>query len=79
MLRPLVFQGHTMQLIDIGVNLTHASFDDQHAAVLERAFGAGVCQLVLTGTSLGESDHALSLCRKLDERAERLFLSLIHI
>jgi len=62
-----------MQLIDIGVNLTHASFDDQHAAVLERAFGAGVCQLVLTGTSLGESDHALSLCRKLDERAERLF------
>lgn len=62
-----------MQLIDIGVNLTHASFDDQHAAVLERAFSAGVCQLVLTGTSLDGSDHALSLCRKLDERAERLF------
>lgn len=62
-----------MQLIDIGVNLTHASFDDQHAAVLERAFAAGVCQLMLTGTSLAESDHALSLCRKLDERGERLF------
>ena len=41
-----------MQLIDIGVNLTHASFDDQHAAVLERAFGAGVCQLAVSYTHL---------------------------
>ncbi|SHM81816.1 TatD family hydrolase [Phytopseudomonas punonensis] len=62
-----------MQLIDIGVNLTHASFDEQRPALLERAFKAGVCQLVLTGTSLAESDHALSLCRQLDKHGDRLF------
>lgn len=73
MLRPHVLQVHTMQLIDIGVNLTHASFNDQRQALLERAFNAGICQLVLTGTSLAESHHALSLCRQLDESGERLF------
>lgn len=62
-----------MQLIDIGVNLTHASFDEQRPALLERAFSAGVCQLVLTGTSLAESDHALSLCQQLDPQGDRLF------
>ena len=39
-----------MQLIDIGVNLTNPSFDEKHQAVLERAYAAGVQQLVLTGT-----------------------------
>lgn len=62
-----------MQLIDIGVNLTHESFNDRRQAVLERAFEAGVCQLVLTGTSLAESDHALRLCQQLDEHGDRLF------
>ncbi|UCJ15677.1 TatD family hydrolase [Pseudomonas sp. MM211] len=62
-----------MQLIDIGVNLTHASFNDQRQALLERAFSAGICQLVLTGTSLEESEHALNLCRQLDESGDRLF------
>ncbi|MER7447514.1 hypothetical protein, partial [Microbacterium sp. NPDC097977] len=32
----------TMQLIDIGVNLTNPSFDEKHQAVLERAYAAGV-------------------------------------
>ena len=40
-----------MQLIDIGVNLTHPSLAREREAVLERARAAGVCQLVLTGTS----------------------------
>ncbi|SDG98814.1 TatD DNase family protein [Pseudomonas flavescens] len=62
-----------MQLIDIGVNLTHASFNDQRQALLDRAFSAGICQLVLTGTSLAESEHALSLCRQLDQSGARLF------
>ena len=62
-----------MQLIDIGVNLTHASFNDQRQALLERAYAAGVCQLVLTGTSLPESEHALSLCRQLDATGQQLF------
>jgi TatD DNase family protein len=62
-----------MQLIDIGVNLTHASFTDQHQALFERALAAGVCQMVLTGTSLSESQHALSLCQQLDATGQRLF------
>lgn len=62
-----------MQLIDIGVNLTHPSFAGQHQAVLARAFAAGVCQLLVTGTSLAESEQALELCRRLDQGGQRLF------
>ena len=62
-----------MQLIDIGVNLTNPSFADKHQAVLDRAYAAGVCQLVLTGTSVEGSEQALELCQQLDESAERLF------
>lgn len=62
-----------MQLIDIGVNLTHPSFANQREAVLERAIAAGVCQLLLTGTSLDGSEQALQLCEQLDPQAQRLF------
>lgn len=62
-----------MQLIDIGVNLTNPSFDEKHQAVLERAYAAGVQQLVLTGTSVEGSEQALELCAKLDESGQRLF------
>lgn len=62
-----------MQLIDIGVNLTNASFDSQRQAVLDRAYAAGVCQLMLTGTSVEGSEQALQLCQELDESALRLF------
>ena len=62
-----------MQLIDIGVNLTNPSFDERHSAVLERAYAAGVQQLVLTGTSVEGSEQALELCMSLDESAQRLF------
>ena len=48
-----------MQLIDIGVNLTHPSLARDVRAVLERAHAAGVCQLVLTGTNLEDSEKAL--------------------
>ncbi|MBV4454553.1 MULTISPECIES: TatD family hydrolase [Pseudomonas] len=62
-----------MQLIDIGVNLTNPSFDEKHQAVLDRAYAAGVQQLVLTGTSVESSEQALELCVKLDESGQRLF------
>jgi len=62
-----------MQLIDIGVNLTNSSFDDKHREVLDRAYAAGVCQLVLTGTHVEGSEQALELCRQLDESGQRLF------
>jgi len=62
-----------MQLVDIGVNLTHPSFARDHEGLLARARQAGVVQLVLTGTSVAESEQALTLCRQLDESGERLF------
>ena len=62
-----------MQLIDIGVNLTHPSLARERDAVLARAYAAGVCQMVLTGTSLEESEQALNFCRELDEDGSRLF------
>ncbi len=62
-----------MELIDIGVNLTHPSFARDLPGVLERARAAGVAQLVLTGTDLAESEAALGLCRALDESGRYLF------
>lgn len=62
-----------MQLVDIGVNLTHPSLARQAREVLARAHAAGVAQCVLTGTSLAESEAALALCRDLDEGRQHLF------
>lgn len=64
---------NTMQLIDIGVNLTNSSFHDQQAAIVERALEAGVTQMVLTGTSLAVSEQALELCQQLDTSGAHLF------
>ncbi|SEM25461.1 Sec-independent protein translocase TatD [Pseudoxanthomonas sp. GM95] len=52
-----------MQLIDIGANLTHDSFDRDRDAVLQRARAAGVGQLVITGASREHSPKALELAR----------------
>jgi len=50
-------------LVDIGANLTHASFDDDLVQVLERARAAGVASIVVTGTSLEISARAADLAR----------------
>jgi TatD DNase family protein len=49
------------ELIDIGVNLTHDSFDTDRDAVLARAAAAGVRRLVVTGTSVTASVQAMAL------------------
>jgi TatD DNase family protein len=41
----------TYDLIDIGANLAHDSFDDDREAVLQRAADAGVSRIVITGSS----------------------------
>jgi TatD DNase family protein len=53
-----------MQLIDIGANLTHDSFDHDRDAVLQRARDAGIAQLVVTGASREHSPKALALARQ---------------
>ena len=52
-----------MHLIDIGANLTHASFEHDFEAVLTRARAAGVVQQVVTGASRegAIAAHALAL------------------
>ncbi len=52
-----------MQLIDIGANLTHDSFDHDLEAVLERAHAHDVVQMMVTGASLEGSEAALTLAR----------------
>lgn len=50
-----------MQLVDIGANLTHASFGEDLDAVLDRARRAGVGTIIVTGTSVEESRRAAEL------------------
>ena len=57
-------------LIDIGANLTHDSFDADRDAVLARAAAAGVARILVTGTSVTSSVQAAALC---DAHPARLF------
>jgi TatD DNase family protein len=50
-----------MELIDIGVNLTHESFRHDLPDVLHRAHKAGVQRMVVTGTSVPGTREALAL------------------
>ena len=52
-----------MDLIDIGLNFTHESFDHDRDQVWQRARAAGVVQAVLTGASREHSPLALELAR----------------
>jgi len=53
----------SIELIDIGINLTHDSYDSDREQVLRRALEAGVVQFVVTGASLEGSQAALDLSR----------------
>ena len=52
-----------MELIDIGCNLTHDSFDSDRDEVIQRAVEAGVVQMVVTGASADGSEMASKLAR----------------
>ena len=52
-----------MELIDIGANLTNRAFTSDLPAVLQRARDAGVNQVIITGTTVGGSEHALELAQ----------------
>jgi TatD DNase family protein len=60
----------TMELIDIGCNLTHDSFDADRNEVITAAVNAGVTRMVVTGASAGGSRAALKLA---EDRPETLF------
>lgn len=52
-------------LFDIGVNLSHESFDHDREAVLDHAFQAGLEGMLLTGTSIACSERAAALAASL--------------
>jgi TatD DNase family protein len=54
---------HMHDLIDIGANLGHESFQHDLPVVLARARAAGVAQLMVTGASRAGSREALALAR----------------
>lgn len=50
-----------MNLVDIGLNLTHDSFNSDRSAVVARARLAGVAHFILTGTTVPGSESALKM------------------
>jgi len=57
-----------VRLIDIGINLTHHSFDADRDAVIARAQAAGVVQMVVTGSSAASTRAAVVLARAHPQR-----------
>ena len=53
-------------MIDIGANLTHSSFHDDLDAVIARAKAAGVSTIVVTGTTVLESQIAAEIAERFD-------------
>lgn len=54
---------HQLDLVDIGCNLTHDSFDKDREQVIRHASEAGVSQIVVTGASAAGSTAAWELAR----------------
>jgi TatD DNase family protein len=54
-----------MQLVDIGINLAHESYDRDREEVVRRALAAGVTRMVVTGASLESTQGAIALARAL--------------
>ncbi|HEV7607436.1 MAG TPA: TatD family hydrolase [Steroidobacteraceae bacterium] len=52
-----------MNLIDIGANLAHDSFEADRDAVMHRAAAAGVAQMIVTGSSEESIRKAITLCQ----------------
>ncbi len=52
-----------MELIDIGANLTHLSYQKDLQMVISRAINNGVTKIIITGTSLRGSIEAITLAK----------------
>ena len=49
---------------DIGVNLTHESFDNDYKNVIENAFKNSVDRICLTGTSIEDSEKCIEITKE---------------
>lgn len=50
-------------LLDIGINLTHESYDVDRQAVIERAVQSGVTRMLVTGSSIASSGDSIALAK----------------
>lgn len=66
-------------LIDIGVNLSNSRFKDDIEQTLQRAQDANVTQLVLTGTSMSESEAVVQLCEKYEQQFPNMLFATVGI
>lgn len=51
-------------LVDIGANLAHESFDDDRAAMMQRAAAAGVARMIVTGSCDASNVRAAELAQQ---------------
>ena len=54
----------TIELVDIGANLAHDSFDDDRDDVIQRAGAAGVSTIIVTGSNDDSNIAALELAKQ---------------
>lgn len=54
-------------LIDIGINLTHKQFHNEHEEIINRALDHGVEQMILTGTSVRGSRESAGIAEDYPE------------
>lgn len=69
----------TESLIDIGVNLSNNRFKDDLSETIERAVNANVTQLVLTGTSITESEEVIKLCEKFEQKFPNMLYATVGV
>jgi TatD DNase family protein len=55
-------------LVDIGLNLTHDSFDHDRDALLARGAAAGIEYMIITGSSLASTQAAIDLAQQHPDR-----------
>lgn len=66
-------------LIDIGVNLSNSRFKDDIEHTLQRAKDANVTQLILTGTSISESEAVIQMCERFEKQFPNMLFATVGI
>ena len=66
-------------IVDIGLNLTHDSFDHDRDTVVAAAEAAGVTHMVITGSTLESSRAAVALARSRRDVGWILHLAKIRV
>ena len=54
----------SLQLVDIGINLAHDSFDHDRREVVQRAAATGVTRMLITGSSIASTRAAIQMVQE---------------